>query len=187
MSPTGGANDLFTSALFTLTGNELTLQFENLAMPLNPGTSPFTLEAAVTPWDNSTPEMWDQGAKLGICVQSCNMASGWTISRSEGDWTPMPNYQGSASSMFGDAPAPNVTTYTMVLPSSSSVLSISPATWASAPDAPVMWSPAPDAPVMWTSAPDIPGPAQADAPEPATWGLMASALAGLLAAGLRRR
>ena len=163
-NPGGATQGLFTSALFTLTGNLLTIQFDNPTMPLSAGSQPFLVESVTTPWDNSTPEFWDLDSKVGICVQMCG-AGTWTYTRSESGASPsltMP--QGSASSLFKDSAA-NIVTYNVVLPSRNSMLFIDP--------------------IVWTSAPDFVDPV--GAPEPAMYGLIALSLAGFCAVRLRRR
>ena len=163
---TGAASQgLFTSALFTLTGDLLTVQFDNPTMTLNAGSPPFMVESVTTPWDTSTPEFWDQDTKVGICVQMCNMGMGWIYTRSEGGASPnLATSQGSASSVFGDSAA-NIVTYSVVLPSRNTILFIDP--------------------IVWTSAPDFADPV--GAPEPAMYGVIALSLAGFCAVRLLRR
>lgn len=159
-----GTTQLFTSALFSLTGNVLTVQFTNPSADLTSSANP-VLAMPGKASGMSIPQFEDQGVDVGICVRSCsNMAGGWNYTLSGGGSVhPLGTYPLSASSVLGDATAPDISTYTVVLPSSSSVLFIEPA--------------------MWTSAPDI---AAADAPEPGTWGLAALALAALGARRFRR-
>jgi hypothetical protein len=159
-NPGGATQGLFTSALFTLTGNLLTVQFDNPVMPLNAGSPPFIVESVTTPWNASTPEFWDLDSKVGVCVQMCGAGSGWTYTRSEG----VSLSQGSASSLFGDSAA-NIVTYSVVLPSRNSILFIDP--------------------IVWTSAPDFVDPV--GAPEPAMFGVIALSLAGFCAVRLYRR
>lgn len=159
-----GTSQLFTSALFSLTGNVLTVQFTNPSADLTSSANP-VLAMPGTASGMSIPEFEDQGVDVGICVRSCsNMAGGWNYTLSGGGMVqPLGTAAFSASSVLGDATAPNISTYTVVLPGNSSVLFIAPA--------------------MWISAPDM---AAADAPEPGTWGLAAIALAALAARRFRR-